>query len=107
MDESVKNIRWTSRSVKDLKKLTAFYSSLYGNEKAFKIVSEIKESTDGLMNDDVDKTQRGAIDEAFNHFKHTYRKLIHHNCKITYRISNETIFIVRVFDMRQDPNKNL
>jgi len=48
----------------------------------------------------------GAVDGDFAHLKYEYRKLISHHCKITYRAGRTKIFIVRVFDTRQHPDKN-
>ncbi len=51
----------------------------------------------------------GAIDEQFTHLKRIYKKLIEQNIKITYRTSDRKpiIYINRVFDTRQNPNKNI
>lgn len=54
----------------------------------------------------MDSSKIGAIDESFAHLKYKYRKLILHHCMINYRIENDIIYIVRVFDMRQNPQKN-
>ncbi|MBI9036184.1 MAG: hypothetical protein JEZ03_17120 [Bacteroidales bacterium] len=50
----------------------------------------------------------GAYDEEFKHLKRQYKKLIEHYIKITYRqsFSKSIVYINRVFDTRQNPNKN-
>ncbi|GGE19117.1 hypothetical protein GCM10010831_20340 [Psychroflexus salis] len=48
----------------------------------------------------------GALDDNFSHLKHEYRKLIIQHCKITYREGNSKIYVIRIFDTRQNPNKN-
>lgn len=107
MDEVNKPVFWTTRATKDFQKTIEFYIELYGKEKAREIGTELRQRTEMLKRTDVDVTTSGSIDSAFSHLKHTYRKLNHHFCKITYRIGKSKIYIVRVFDTRQDPKKNL
>lgn len=102
-----KPVSWTTRSKKDLTKLLRFNIKLYGSEKAKKIVESIREHTEVLENQDYDFKKIGERDDAFSHLKRNYRKLILRHCKITYREGKTKIYIVRVFDTRQDPKKNL
>lgn len=106
MDKVIKSVIWSTRSTKDLEKITKFYVKLYGASKSRKIVTELRESTEILEQDNLDSSKIGAIDEDFSHLKQDYRKMINHHCKITYREGKTNIFIVRVFDTRQNPNKN-
>jgi len=107
LDKVNKPVFWTTRATKDLEKTTKFYIELYGKVKAREIATELRQRTETLERTDVDITASGSIDQAFSHLKHTYRKFNHHHCKITYRIGKSKIYIVRVFDTRQDPKKNL
>ena len=50
--------------------------------------------------------QLGKADETFTHLKHNYRKLIKGDIKITYRLGRTKIYVIRIFDTRQNPNKN-
>jgi hypothetical protein len=59
-----------------------------------------------LENREYDFTKIGAKDETFSHLKRNYRKLIINIIKITYRIGNTKMYVVRVFDTRQNPKKN-
>lgn len=106
MDKRIKSVIWTSRATNDLEKITRFYVDLYGCSKALKIATELRQSTEILSRTDIDTSRVGAIDDAFPYLKHTYRKLLSKHCKITYREGKTKIYIVRVFDMRQNPNKN-
>src|SRR5690554_725290 len=99
-------IVWTTRAKKDLDKIIRFNSELFGSEKAKEIAHAIQRNTDILTSPNENFTEIGAVDERFSHLKHTYRKLIVHHCKITYREGKNHIYIVRVFDTRQHPNKN-
>jgi plasmid stabilization system protein ParE len=105
LEEIVKSVYWTTRSVKDLEKIFLFNTKLFDYNKAIEIVSEIRKSTEILENT-LQFDEIGSIDESFIHLKFNYRKLIIHHCKITYRIGKTKIYIVRVFDTRQKPNKN-
>jgi plasmid stabilization system protein ParE len=107
LEEVTKQVSWTQRAKKDLIKILQFYGELYGFDKAREIISSLREKTEILENPEYDFSKIGTIDKEFDHFKRTYRKLIAGYCKITYRIGNSKIYIVRVFDMRQDPKKNL
>ena len=106
MDKVIKPVVWSSRSTKDLEKITKFYIELYGRSKTRKIITELQKSTEILEQENLDSSKIGAIDESFSHLKKEYRKLINHHCKITYREGKTKIYIVRVFDTRQHPNKN-
>ena len=107
MDSVKKPVFWTTRATKDLQKTIQFYIELYGKQKARQIATELRQQTKALNRNNIDVTASGSIDETFSHLKHTYRKLNHHHCKITYRIGKSKIYIVRVFDTRQNPKKNL
>jgi len=106
LDKIIKPVVWSTRSTKDLEKITKFYIKLYGRSKTRKIITELQKSTEILEQSDLDSSKIGAIDESFLHLKNEYRKLIHHHCKITYREGKTKFYIARVFDMRQNPKKN-
>lgn len=98
-------IKWTSRAVKDLRKIYNFYTEQIGENKSIDIIQSLLNKVDILS--DPKFVKIGAEDEQFNHLKRTYKKLIEQNVKITYRIGESSIvYINRVFDMRQNPNKN-
>ncbi|MCX2679046.1 type II toxin-antitoxin system RelE/ParE family toxin [Galbibacter sp. EGI 63066] len=106
MDKSIKPVVWSSRATKDLKKITEFYSKIHGLSKARQIVTELRQATEILKHKNVDTSKIGETDNPFLHLKRKYRKLIKHHCKITYREGRTKIYVVRVFDTRQHPNKN-
>jgi len=100
------NIKYTNRAVKDLKKIEQFNNELYGFIKSKEIIKHIIHAISILESEEADFTQLGIIDNSFTKLKNTYRKLIVKQYKINYREGKSTIYIVRVFDMRQHPNKN-
>ncbi len=102
--ESIKPVFWTARSVKDLEKVTRFNAELFGFKKAIEFALAIRKHTEVLESENFKEIR--AIDEGFSHLKREYRKLIHHHCKVTYREGTTKIYINRIFDTRQNPNKN-
>lgn len=100
MDKIVKPVVWTTRSTKDLEKITTFYTELYGRSKTREIITELRKSTEILSQANINTSKIGAVDESFAHLKHTYRKLLNHYCKITYREGKTMFYITRVFDVR-------
>ena len=99
-------VQLTSRALKDLQKVRGFNDLLYGVSKSKEIINTIFETIEILENPDVDFTEIGAIDEDFVHLKYDYRKLITSHYKITYRKNKSKIYVVLIFDTRQNPNKN-
>lgn len=106
MGSKIKPVFWTTRAKKDLDKIMQFNTELYGTEKAKEIAYNIRQHTQLLESSDIDLTRAGAIDADFSHLKYQYRKLILYHYKITYREGKTKIYVVRVFDTRQHPNKN-
>lgn len=106
MGSIIKPVELTSRAIKDVSKIKAFYTELYNKEKAQKFIDSIFEECKFLESPNNDFSEIGAIDKDFSHLKYHYRKLIIHHCKITYREGKNQIYIVRVFDTRQHPHKN-
>ena len=104
MERIIKPVFWTTRAVKDLEKTTRFNSVLFGFSKAIEIALEIRKHTEILETEEFNKI--GSVDEDFAHLARKYSKLIYFHCKITYREGNSKIYINRIFDTRQNPNKN-
>lgn len=99
-------VELTSRALKDLQKIRTFNDVLYDETKSKEIISSIFQRVEILETPDVDFTEIGSIDEDFIHLTYEYRKLIEGHYKITYRKGKKVIYVVRVFDTRQNPSKN-
>ncbi len=106
MSRLIKPVDLTSRAIKDLKKIKSFNLDLYGIVRAQEIIDAIFELLETLENPNYNFTDIGEVDKDFDHLKYSYRKLIQHHCKITYRIGKTKIYVVRFFDTRQNPKKN-
>lgn len=106
MERIVKPVYFTSRALKDFEKLFRFNCQLYGFIIAREINSKIITHIEILENPLYNFSKIGSIDEEFLHFKRNYRKIIEQQYKITYREGKTKIYINRIFDTRQNPNKN-
>ena len=106
MERIIKPVYFTSRALKDLEKITRFNALLFGFKKAIKITNDLIDSVEILENKNYDFSKIGSVDSEFKHLKRNYRKIIDGNYKITYREGVDKIYINRVFDTRQNPNKN-
>jgi plasmid stabilization system protein ParE len=106
LERITKPVFWTTRATKDLEKTTRFNTNLYGFKKAISIALSIQKTTMILENSNYDFSEIGSVDTDFSHLKRNYRKLIDGHCKITYREGKTKIYINRIFDTRQNPNKN-
>lgn len=106
MEKINKPLFWTQRALADFNKINNFNEQLFGNEKSFEITESIVQKILLLVNPAFDYTTIGSSDEAFAEYKREYRKLIESHYKITYRIGKSKIYIIRIFDTRQNPRKN-
>lgn len=106
MEKITKPVFWTERALKDLQKIYNFNIEIIGQDKAFEIISLVVEKVSILENLSFSYITIGAVDESFSHLKMQYRKLLEGHYKITYREGRSKIYINRIFDTRQHPNKN-
>lgn len=104
--ENVIIVEFTTRALKDLQKIRGFNDILYGVPKSKEIINTIFKTIEILESPVFNFTEIGSVDEDFTHLKYEYRKLIETHYKITYRKAKSKIYVVRVFDTRQNPNKN-
>ena len=96
-----KTLYWTTEAKKDLKNIAIDYKKEASKEVASKQTKGIKHYVDLLLANPLLGFKEPLLENAAKE----YRSLIHGNCKIVYRIEDNTIYINRVFDYRQDPDK--
>lgn len=106
MEAVIKPIKLTFRALKDLQNIRLFNDELYSVLKSKEIIETIFQEISLLQNSTIDFSEMGAIDEDFLHLTYEYRKLIISHYKITYRKGKKSIYVVRIFDTRQNPSKN-
>jgi plasmid stabilization system protein ParE len=101
--QEVKTVIWTKRSNNDLEKIYQFEQKILGEEKSFELIESLIRTGRALKND----LYRSYLkDEFFAHRKKKYYKHFHYRYKFTYREEANKIYIIRVFDMRRNPNRN-
>jgi len=95
-------IIWTETAKIDLHKIFKFLQkSNVPTDKCKKIISNIVTKVRILKK----MPLSGQREPRFSDLPKEYRRLIHSHYKIIYHISSDTLFINRVFDSRQNPNK--
>lgn len=95
-------IVWTDFAIKNLKTIFEYYSDKVNKEIAHKIRDSILKSVKNLIKNP--RLGQKVLEHKL--LKYNYRYLLAGNYKIVYRIKIETIVIIDIFDMRQDP-KNI
>lgn len=106
METIIKPIKFTKRALKDLEKITKFNIAIFGSKKAKKRAHQIVDTSKILESSEYDFKNIGKKDDFFSHLKRDYRKIFYKKYKITYREGKTNVYIVRVFDTNQNPNKN-
>lgn len=96
-------IYWSSFSENQLDNIYDFYHETANYVIANHVVSEIIKSTVLLKSNPF----LGPIEILLEDRNYTYRYLLNKHFKIIYTVdeSNQTIYIVHVFDTRQNPSK--
>lgn len=92
---------WTAKAKKDLKDITKYLKKETSKGFASKQRNDIKHYADLLGPNPLLGFQEPLLENEPEGF----RSLIHSNYKIVYYIENGHIYIARIFDCRQDPNK--
>ena len=96
-----KKIIWTDRAKADLNKMYDFNSLIFGEEKSFQIIEYIVKKVDLLYQPVIGSTRFiSDLNPVLD-----YQKLVYNQTLIIYRIQQDTAFIIRVFDSRQDPKE--
>jgi plasmid stabilization system protein ParE len=93
---------YTEQFYLSLLEILEFYDiNGFSREKQSEIANAIIAKTALL----VEHPYLGGIEEYLSHLNLSHRRLIEGYCKIIYRVSESHIYIVDVFDSRQDPIK--
>jgi len=95
-------VKWLPDAKRDLKAIFDFYLEVAGRRVAGRIRLQIKEDVDRLVHN----PEMAPVEPLLSGFKRTYRSLLSDkNYKIVHSIDRETIYIIAVWDCRQDPDK--
>lgn len=91
-------IIWSVNAVEDLRDVFDFYFNTIRNEAtARKMINGIQATADKLTSNIIHQQEPGLNPE--------HRRIIYKHYKIIYEIEREDIYILRIFDARQDPRK--
>jgi len=94
-------IEWSDSAVEDLQHIHDFIAN-YSKPRAGRIVDRIFERITILESGFV---RIGQVEELLSDREFEYRYLVEDYYKIIYRIVRDKIEIVKIFDVRQNPEK--
>jgi len=94
-------IIWTDFATENLKDIFYYYSNKVNRNVAHKIRTEILKTTKQLLKN----PESGPLEQNLEKLNQNHRYLVAGNYKIIYKIVEDQILIVDVFDTRQDPGK--
>ena len=101
MAEVSYDIQWTDKSKEDLREVYRFLCGVIAEERAFALIEKLISETDILIR----MPLIGQREPKFEGLEKTYRRLVRGKYKIVYHVSDEIIYINRVFHTSQDPSK--
>ena len=94
-------IQFTDLAKLQLKEITEYYKAVASNKVSKKIRKSLISRIKLLQN----FSKIGPVEHFLENLTHEYRYLVEGNYKIIYTIENDVIYIVAIFDTRQDPQK--
>lgn len=97
----MRQIIWTNFAISELKNIFLYYRMVAGDEVADKIRKSIFNATKPLIKQPL----IGQIEENLMELKQEHRYIVVGNYKIIYRLIKKDIYIIDVFDTRQNPEK--
>ena len=95
------NIIWTHEALEETKSIYQYYKLKASIIIAKNIKSKIFSSVKNLSK----QGRKGQIEELLLHKKDEYRYLVAGNYKVIYKVTEKEIYIMKVFDCRQNPEK--
>ena len=104
MDKGRGRILWSDRALRDLEGIFAFNALVQGSEKSSRLVGNIVNFIKRRLGGRIDG---GMPDLILNRYLKNIRKVIFGNYRISYINIGERRLILRIFDTRRDPSKNL
>ena len=95
---------WTERAESDLKTIYEFNCDTIGEAKAWDLVLELERFISETLSQTMDVSMP---DFQFFHLSSDYRKILKGRHKVTFVERGGKKIILRIFDSRQHPDKNL
>ncbi len=78
-----------------------FARRYFNEEQVLKIEQEILGACETLLI----QPYTGQLEPLLVHFGLNHRRILVKHTKVIYRVENQTIYIIDIFDSRQDPSK--
>lgn len=100
---TVTKIQWTRKAKKRLKDIKSYYKENASERVADRIITDITISVTNLYT----SPEMGQIEPFLEESPVIYRYLVEGHYKIIYKQKGSTIYIMTVFDCRQDISKLL
>ncbi len=97
----MRQIIWTNFAISELKNIFLYYRMVAGEKTADKIRKSIFSATKPTLK----QPFIGALEENLTDLKQGHRYLVEGNYKIIYRVIDNNIYIIDIFDCRQNPTK--
>jgi plasmid stabilization system protein ParE len=97
----MRQIIWTNFAIGELKNIFLYYRMVAGEKTANKIRKSIFLATKQT----VKQPLIGALEENLSELNQGHRYLVTGNYKIIYLVIEDDIYIIDVFDCRQNPTK--
>lgn len=94
-------IIWTESALKSLKNIFNYYSANASVEVASRIKDSIIYATRQLST----HSRSGSIEFSLKDFDNQIRYIVKGNYKILYTLQKAAVYILLIFDTRQDPSK--
>jgi len=95
------NIIYTEQALNGLEEALGFIAQKVSNEKLIVIRNQILDKADTLLL----QPNQGQKEPYLEHLGIDHRRIIVSHYKIIYRIVEEFIYIIDIFDSRQSPDK--
>ncbi len=94
-------IIWTNFAISELKRIYLYYKMFATPQVAKKVKASILRTVKYLSK----HSEIGLIDESLVSLNQNHRYVVVDNYKIIYRILENSIYVIDVFDCRQNPDK--
>ncbi len=94
-------IIWTNEAIEDLRLIFNYYSESVSKHIAKKIIDQILLTVNKARH----YPKSGPLEPLLEEKMDQYRYIVHGNYKIIYLQKEQKLFIIKVFDTRQNPDK--
>jgi plasmid stabilization system protein ParE len=94
-------VKWTFHAISELKSIYIYYKLSASSVVAEKIKRDVLKAAQGLSKHPLS----GQLEEHLSSLRQDHRYIVVGRYKIIYLVIDKEIFVVDIFDTRQDPDK--